>query len=586
MQVENSSENEGSVSWIEKRGVAATLACSVAFLVFIPTLGFQFVYDDTPQIIQNPAVHAWRYLPHYFTSHAWAELYPNVAGNYYRPLFLVWFRLNHAMFGLNPRGWHFTTILCHVAATYMVYRLLMRLAGKPWMAFGAALIFALHPVHMESVAWISGVTDPLLSIFLTGSFLAYLRYRDAHQWRWMAVALLLFSLGLLEKETMVVLGPLVFLYAWIYSADRPLVTRFASALRTSLAFFAFTALYLGLRAHVLRGLSHSVTPVSITVMALTEPSILWLYFHHLLFPFGLSGLYGLPYVTRFASAAFFVPTLLLAALLVLAVAAIKRMDNRRLALFACCWLVLPIVPVLFLRAYAEGDIAHDRYLYIPSVGFALLALLFIVELSKHWGTHEENIQLGVIALLAAACAIGTITQQKYWANDLALYGRAYQVAPRDNLICNDLGTALMEKGNPADAIALYSQVLAREPGFWLSNYNLGYAYYKTGKFHEAEDFLQRAISINATDSDEFVYLGLSVWRQGRADEALQYIEKAIQIRPSAPGYHFALAMILRNQNNLAGATTELKQELRYNPESAAAQQQLDALTSGAAARSK
>jgi tetratricopeptide (TPR) repeat protein len=140
----------------------------------------------------------------------------------------------------------------------------------------------------------------------------------------------------------------------------------------------------------------------------------------------------------------------------------------------------------------------------------------------------------------------------------------------------------MDQGNSGDAVALYSKVLAREPGFWLSNYNLGYTYYKLGRFKEAEDFLRRAIGINATDSDEYIYLGLSVWRQGRSGEAVQFIQQAIQIRPSAPGYHFALAMILREQNNIAAAEDELKQELLYNPQSTAAQQQLDASTSGAA----
>src|ERR1035438_4257985 len=217
MQVETASENRGLLAWIERRGVAETLACALAFLVFVPTLGFQFVYDDKPQIIQNPGIHAWRYLPHYFTSHAWAELYPHVSGNYYRPLFLLWFRLNHAMFGLAPKGWHLTTILCHVAATYMVFVLLRRLADSRWIAFCAATLFALHPVHMESVAWVSGVTDPLMAIFLIGSFLSYLSFREEKRGGWMALALVLFALGLLEKETIVVLGPLVFVYAWLYA---------------------------------------------------------------------------------------------------------------------------------------------------------------------------------------------------------------------------------------------------------------------------------------------------------------------------------------------------------------------------------
>ena len=139
----------------------------------------------------------------------------------------------------------------------------------------------------------------------------------------------------------------------------------------------------------------------------------------------------------------------------------------------------------------------------------------------------------------------------------------------------------MDDGNPGAAIALYSQVLAREPGFWLSNYNLGYTYYKLGRFKDAEVFLRRAISINATDSDEYVYLGLSLWRQGRAEEAVPYLEQAIQIRPQAPGYHFALGMIRRTQNNIPAAKAELSLELQYNPENVVARQQLQSLAPAA-----
>ena len=261
---------------------------------------------------------------------------------------------------------------------------------------------------------------------------------------------------------------------------------------------------------------------------------------------------------------------------------VSRLRDARLALFACCWIVLPIIPVLFLRAYAEGDIAHDRYLYIPSIGFVLLMALLLAEVARRWPPIQERLQLGMLVIMAVVYAPATLAQQTYWASDLLLYGRAYSIAPRDSLICNDLGAALMDAGKAGDALALYSQVVAREPGFWLSNYNLGYTYYKIGKLPEAELYLRRAISINTADSDEYIYLGLSVWRQGRADEAVQCVQRAIQIRPSAPGYHFALAMILREQNNIAAAEDELKQELFYNPQSVAAQQQLDALTSGAA----
>ena len=158
-----------------------------------------------------------------------------------------------------------------------------------------------------------------MAIFLIGSFLAYLSFREDRRGGWMALALTLFALGLLEKETIVVLGPLVFMYAWLYAGEESWSYRFTCALKHSLAFFGLTFLYLLLRAHILYGLSHSVTLLSWRSMALTEPSIVWLYFRHLLFPFELSGLYGLPYVTKLISGAFLVPTVLLLTLILLLV---------------------------------------------------------------------------------------------------------------------------------------------------------------------------------------------------------------------------------------------------------------------------
>ena len=586
MQVESSLENSGRVSWIARRGFAETLVCAIAFLAYVPTLGFQFVYDDKPQILQNPAIRAWHYLPNYFTSHVWAELYPHVGGDYYRPVFLLWFRLNHAMFGVNPEGWHLTTVLCHVAATWLVFRLVRRLAASPWIAFSAATLFALHPVHIESVAWVSGVTDPLLAIFLLGSFLAYLQFREGNRWGWMGLALTFFALGLLEKETAVVLGPLVFLYAWLYAEERVLDFPVRGGLEAFAGFLALTGLYLAVRAHVLHGLSHSSSPVTWSTMALTDPSIVWLYLRHLLIPAGISGLYGLPYVVNPASAAFVVPTALLLAFTLALGWGIRRLEDARLALFACGWMVLPIIPVLWLRTFSAGDIAHDRYLYIPSIGFVLLVSLFLSKIANHWPASHKTLQLYGLAVLALTYALGTMTQQTYWASNLLLYQRAYRIAPHDNLICTNLGAALMDAGYADSAIALYSQVLAREPGYGLANYDLGYAYYRTGKFQDAEVFLRRAIQINPVDSDEHICLGLSLWRLGRIDEAAQYIQQAIQIRPSAPGYHFALAMIRRDQNDLPAAESELKLELQYNPDSIVARQQLDALTSGAASGAK
>src|SRR5574340_712765 len=191
------------------------LLLAATFIVYVGTLQFEFVYDDMGQIVNNPVVHSWRYLPWYFHSNVWMQQY--AVGNYYRPLFLFWLLLNYTLFGLQPLFWHLTTVLAHLAVTWMVYLLVRRLTSDQATAAIAALLFGLHPIHLEAVAWISGVTEPLLAMLLVPAFLCYLNYRErGRARRWLLLSLLLFALALLTKETAVVLPALLFAYAWIY----------------------------------------------------------------------------------------------------------------------------------------------------------------------------------------------------------------------------------------------------------------------------------------------------------------------------------------------------------------------------------
>ena len=162
-------------AWAQKHvpphAILLVVALALTFIVYAGTLGFEFVYDDHEQVLENNYVHSWRFVGHYFTGHVWSNLYAKDPGNYYRPLFLLWLRVNHMLFGLEPWGWHLTTALAHLFATYLVYLLAVRLVRDPVTAGFAALIFGLHPVHIEAVAWVSGVTEPLLAVLLIPSFL-------------------------------------------------------------------------------------------------------------------------------------------------------------------------------------------------------------------------------------------------------------------------------------------------------------------------------------------------------------------------------------------------------------------------------
>lgn len=132
------------------------VAITLTAVTYLGTLRFDFVYDDNGQIRDNPFIKSWHYLPQYFVSSAWKHLLPLAGGTYYRPLFLTWLRLNYALFSLHPFGWHATSVMLHLLVTWLVYSIVCKLTRRPNLACLTALIFGLHPVHHEVVAWISG----------------------------------------------------------------------------------------------------------------------------------------------------------------------------------------------------------------------------------------------------------------------------------------------------------------------------------------------------------------------------------------------------------------------------------------------
>jgi 4-amino-4-deoxy-L-arabinose transferase-like glycosyltransferase len=198
-------------------------AVVAAVLPYLHTLGFAFVFDDHGQIVGSPRVQSWSHLPGYFTGDVWRSPV-GFPGNYYRPLFLLWFLVNYTVFDAWPPGWHLTSVLAHALASVLVWLTARRLAG-PQAGLIAGVLFALHPVHVEAVAWVSGATEPLLAVCVLGSFWTYLRSLEpGASGLWRELSLLAYGLALLSKETAVVLPLLLAAHSWmcLSAGSRPI----------------------------------------------------------------------------------------------------------------------------------------------------------------------------------------------------------------------------------------------------------------------------------------------------------------------------------------------------------------------------
>jgi len=587
-------------SWFGRPRVAEILVCAATALVYLATLWFGFVYDDVLQVFKSPALHEWRYLPQYFSSHVLAAIHPGAGGNYYRPLLLLWLRLNYVLFGPEPAGWHATTVLCHMLATFLVFQLAVRLSRDRLMAFETALLFGITPSHIESVAWISGVSDPLMTCFLLGSLLMFLEWRSGRRFGAAIWSLALFACALLSKETAVVLPALIFAAEIARPTDGSCsrtVAKILGGLRKCAGFVVVTIGYFGVRLRALQGWSHPEIQLTWKQVLLTWPGVIWFYARHLIWPVGLSEFYPLEYVSNFTARGVVMPLAWLcvcAGAMALTVSLIRDRSRKKIGGFAIALMTIPLLPVLDLRALTPGDVVHDRYLYLPSAGFALLVGLLIGEVAGRvcevdgWRGVDSKIRVRLAAVVASMVVITmaalTISQQMQWASDILLYTRGLQSAPANLNVRDNLANALMGANQPERAIPLYLEVLERNPLFWRSNYNLGYAYYKSGNFAGAEEYLGRAIKIDPNDADEYIYLAITELQLKNMSGAVENARRAIALNPHARGYHWVAGMAYEGAGNITLAAAEFRTEVAEHPDNAAAVAALQKLQGAAPER--
>jgi protein O-mannosyl-transferase len=553
------------------------LVISATVLPFLPSLRYGFVYDDDVQVLDTVALRSWQSPAAFFVKSVWipGKSALPISYRYYRPLFFLWLRINAAVFGLHAIWWHLASILVHVAATVLVFFFLRRHFLNPWASTVGALIFGLHPAHIESVAWISGVTDPLAAVGILGSLLLWLRKRESPSVRLQAGALGLYAMALLCKETAVVMPGLVFVYALCGNADlasRPAGT-VKIAFREALPYAGVAGLYLGVREALLHSLPQGAASVSRHDVLLSAPSIFLFYLRHLLWPFGLRLFYDFRVVTDARDTGFWVP---LAVLGILGFGLLYGLRRRQGVVIpaAAAWVAIPILPVADIALFQRDDFVHDRYLYLPVLALAILCGALLENLVSAAGqTPEKRLVPPCAALLLAGMAGLTAVQSTQWQNNLALYTRAAEHSA-NTMARNNLASEYAARGRLEEAKTILVGVTQDRPDFWLANYNLGYVNYRLNQLDAAETFLRRSIALNPDDPDGRIYLGLTLFREGRSQEAAAQLREAIAQKADGEGYHFALGIVLKQQGNVEEAKAEFREELRYHPGNGITQMEL------------
>lgn len=585
-QTRRESEAAHSLPWRRTDTLFAGLQVFLIAAVYARTLRFDFVFDDFPLILQNPLVLApLKSIPRMFAEGYFQRIFPQAPANDYRPMLSLWLLVNQKLWGFNPAGWHIAPIILHAAAVLGVYLLGRRFFQERAPAALAALVFALHPVHVETTAWVIGMNESLMAVPFLGAFLAFLRSREgaSHRRRWVAISLAAYAVALCAKEDAIVLPALVAAWVWFCEGGggnpsaRVRFDRLRAASFACGPYIVLSVAYLAIRFAVLHGLTHAAAPIPFMTLVWTAPLALWSHMRLLLWPAGLSIFYDVPYVASPLATNFLLPAAALAAL----VAMFSHWGRRPRVYFLAIWLIAPLLPLADLRILPEGEFVHDRYLYLSSIAFALLVAMAVEEGAKKAGVEPYAARIKIVATAAIVLIFGGLSfyYAGFWANNISLFIRGVTISPGNNAAVNNLANEFVKRGRYEEAAALYEKVISRAPNFWLADFNLGVCDYKMGRYENALTPLSRAAALDPSEADVYVYSGLSLYRLGRLPEAESALRRAIVLEPSGAGYHLALGMILKARGFPDQAISEFRQELAYHPEEAAARREITALQS-------
>ncbi|HKO98149.1 MAG TPA: tetratricopeptide repeat protein [Pyrinomonadaceae bacterium] len=552
--------------------IALTFILVLTFVAYANSLDGQFVYDDGFQIQKNPTLQSLGNIPSMFTQSVWQFMSGSSdqpIGSYYRPLFNILLIINYQLFGFNVFGWHMVSVLLHMAATLMVYFLAREWKVSRAGAAVASLLFGIHPIHSESVAWISGVPDPLLAVLVMSSLFLLQRYQraeDTNQ-QWLLLSALVLLLAMFTKETAMVM-PVAFLVFKIL--DEPTPRQWSALIpklvRIAVVYGSAAGIYLAMRYQTL-GFISKTEPKSIGVTTeqalLTIPSVLLSYVRLICFPFSLAIVYEHPFVSSLSSAQFWAAAIAVVAILALAVWMVRfsRAGQKALVLF-----LLPILPVLNLRAFNPGEsVLHDRYLYLPSIGFCILIGIGAVYLHQQLARKHEWLVPTALSLLGVVLMGATFFQNQTWQNDVALAQSALLVSPRKPFLYNLLGAHYSTRKNFVEAEKYYQQALSHDPNYYDALTNQGDIYLQQNKWAEAEKFYTRSIAAGAAYSQTYFNLGSASIQLRKYPEALAAFQKATSLSPSQADAHYNLAYVYQQMGQLSQAENAYRAALQVRP---------------------
>jgi tetratricopeptide (TPR) repeat protein len=535
----------------------------VTFAVYAQVRHHDLVlYDDTDYVTDNAHVRAgltWDGAAWAFTN--------NQAGNWFP---LAWFSLmlDCQVFGVDSGAIHLMNVFYHALAALLLFLVLRRMTGAVWRSAFVAFLFALHPLHVESVAWVAERKDVLSALLWFLTMWVYLGYVKRPDWRRYTAVLAVFALASMSKS-MVVTLPLVLLLLDFWPLRRvatvqaePPVEKLPlrRAILEKVPLLAMS-LALGVVTIAVQQSSHYVMPLGLVPLPLRVANALVsvaAYLADMCWPVRLAVFYTLNFHPPLWQ-----PVAAGAAILAVSLLAIRFIGRRPYLAVGWFWYLVTLLPVIGL-VQVGSQARADRYTYIPMVGIWIALAWGVAALVRNRPALRAAAAAAAAAACVACCAL-TWRQVGYWQDTVSLFQHSLSVTSGNYLGYNILGLAYRDRGDLDKAIACYQTAVQIDPAFQAAHANLSQALVEKGRTDEALNEIAIAARLRPDDEEAQYNLGAALANQGRFEDAIVAFRAAVKLKPDYAKAHANLGAALASLGRFDEAIAEFTTALRIDP---------------------
>jgi len=541
----------------------------IPFCVYWQVSHHDFInFDDNLYVTENPQVKSG------LTEDGlvWSFSFRNKEKLYWHPLTWVSHMLDVQMYGLNPGFHHLTNVIIHMVNTLLLLMVLHRMTGHIWRSALVAALFTLHPINVESVAWVAGRKNVLSTLFWMLTLLMYSYYTEKPRITRYIALTSVFVLGLLTKPMLVTLPfVLLLLDYWPLGRivlDRPRRHQLAAALnlvleKLPLLIFSGLSVYLSSASVQTLGdvISFQSVPMSLRISNATVSYIK--YVIKMIWPHDLTVFYPLPKIIPMWQV---IGAVII--LLAITVFVFRSLKRRPYLAVGWLWYLGTLVPVIGLIQVGLWPAIADRWAYLPLIGLFILIAWWIPELTQ---TRLDKVcikkgNVTLVLFILASLMVCSVIQIRYWKNSMTLFQHALRVNSENCVAHNNLGTALADIGRYAEAKAHFADALKINPKYDPAYHNLGVGLLREGKIDAAVSQFHVALQLNHDHAESHNNLGLALIRKGIAAEAVKHFQLAVKFKPQYTDARRNLNLAMSIHRKLNQAVSSMGEAIDFSVE--------------------